>query len=45
MQRKFNRNFLRRKAGNRNLKEAWKSFQMRKYGTSYLDICHSREVK
>ncbi len=39
MQRKFNRNQLRRLVGNRNLKKEWAKFQADKYGANYRKIC------
>lgn len=48
MQRKFNRDQLRKQVGNRNLRNAWQSFQMCKYkGESYHEICrgYSRRNK
>lgn len=41
MQRKFNRNSLRKLVGNKddNLQMAWQRFQMNKYGEDYHKIC------
>lgn len=39
MLRKFKRDQLRKEVGNRNLKDTWRRFQMRKYGKNYLKIC------
>lgn len=38
MQRKFNRDSLRKEVGNRGLKWAWMRFQQKKYGWRYDKI-------
>ena len=37
--RKFTRDKLRKRVGNRNLKDVWQKFQMRKYGEDYRETC------
>ena len=40
MQRKFTRDNLRKKVGNKNLREAWEMFQKNKYGRFYKEVCY-----
>lgn len=39
MQRKFIRDKLRKKYGNKNLREIWEGFQRQKYKEEFEEIC------
>ncbi len=39
MIRKFKRNVLRKRVGNRNLKSAWERYQRNRYKEHYTEIC------
>ena len=39
MIRKFKRDQLRKRVGNKGLQEIWKKFQIRNYGDNYKKVC------
>ena len=45
MLRKFRRDNLRKKVGGKNLKNAWESLQMEKYGKDYKKVCSRKRGK
>lgn len=45
MIRKFRRNQLRKRVGNRNMKSAWERLQRKIYGYSYKKVCKKKSYE
>lgn len=43
IQRKFLRDRLRKRVGNKNLQFIWERFQRKKYGEGYEEICRKNQ--